>query len=417
MRVANKPDKRLILTTVARPLSYALVGTTVIGAYHLAAIQQMEREGAVRLAAVADPVLARLPDLRAEMEGRGVKIYLDHAEMLRSEPDLDVVVIAAPIPFHLEMTLACLEKGVFVYLEKPPVPLIQQWEVLRAADQQHRIGVGFQMIVSRWVETIKRAAVEGKLGELRKIRIGACWPRLDPYYKRNGAAGKMSVRGEPVFDGPATNAMAHLIHNAMYLGSNRADEYAVPLEIAAELYRARPIESYDVACLRGWLDSGVEFTAALAHATEEALLFQFEVHGSDGWVRVSDDGGRLESSFPCEIGGAETAEELIERTHRQFLAFARGEAAGPATSLLDTHGYLLATNGMLLSSGGIHSIDPKYTRTYPPDDPTGYDVPGLHEAVVASVKTGALFSELGAPWSVKTQPVSVKDLRRLELPD
>ncbi len=402
---------------MALPLRYALVGTTVIGAYHLAAIQQMEREGSVCLAAAADPVLARLPDLRAELEGRGVRIYLDHAEMLRSEPDLDVVVIAAPIPFHLEMTLACLEKGVFVYLEKPPVPLIQQWEMLCAADKQRRVGVGFQMIVSRWVEAIKQAVVAGKLGELREIRIGACWPRLDPYYKRNGAAGKMSVGGKPVFDGPATNAMAHLIHNAMFLASSQTGGYAVPLEIAAELYRARPIESYDVACLRGRLDSGVTFTAALAHATEEALPFLFEVRGSDGWVRVSDDGGRFESSFPCEIGGAETAEELIEKTHRQFLAFVRGEAAGPATSLLDTRGYLLATNGALLSSGGIHSIDPPYTRTYPPGEGTGYDVPGLREAVMESVKTGALFSELGVPWSVKTPPISVKDLRRLELPD
>ena len=388
----------------------------MIGAYHLAAIRAMEREGSVRLAAVADPVLARLPDLRAELEGQGVKLYLDYAEMLRSEPDLDVVVIAAPIPFHLEMSLACLEKGVFVYLEKPPVPLIQQWEILRAADKQRRIGVGFQMIVSRWVEAIKQAVVGGKLGELREIRIGACWPRLGPYYQRNGAAGKMSLGGEPVFDGPATNALAHLIHNAMFLASNQAGGYAVPLEITAELYRARPIESYDVACLRGRLDSGVEFTAALAHATEAALPFQFEVRGSGGWARVSDDGRRFESSFPGETAGAETAEELVEKTHRQFLAFVRGEAAGPATSLLDTHGYLLATNGMLLSSGGIHSVDPQYTRSYTSDEGTGYDVLGLRAAVVETVKTGALFAELGAPWSVKTPPVSVRDLQRLELP-
>ncbi len=50
------------------PSRYALIGTTVIGAYHLAAIQQMEQEGSVRLAAVADPVLAHLSDLRAKLE-------------------------------------------------------------------------------------------------------------------------------------------------------------------------------------------------------------------------------------------------------------------------------------------------------------------------------------------------------------
>ena len=59
----------------------------------------------------------------------------------------------------------------------------------------------------------------------------------------------MSHRGEPILDGPATNTMAHLIHNAMFLASRPPGGYAVPVEIAAEFYRARPIESYDAACL------------------------------------------------------------------------------------------------------------------------------------------------------------------------
>ena len=84
----------------------------------------------------------------------------------------------------------------------------------------------------------------------------------------------MSHRGEPIFDGPATNAMADLIHNAMFLASEQPGDYAVPVEMTAELYRARPIESYDVACLRGSFASGVVFSAALTHATEEAWPYR-----------------------------------------------------------------------------------------------------------------------------------------------
>ena len=398
------------------PLRYALVGATGIGGYHLAAIREIEKTGAARLVAVADPALERLPDLQADLTAQGASCHLDYRALLRHEPGLDVVVISVPIPLHLEITLACLERDLFIYLEKPPVPLIQQLETMIAADPRGRIGVGFQMITSNWVQTIKRAIVEGKLGRLQDIRIGACWPRLDPYYTRNSSAGKMFARGEPVFDGPATNALAHLLHNAMFLAGAGTDEFDAPVEIEGELYRARPIESYDIACLRGKFRSGLTFSAALTHATEESLPFQMEVRGSDGWARVTQDGALFESSLPGLAVGADTFEQLVEKTHRQFLAFARGEQPRPSTSLPDSRGYVLATNGMLLSSGGVHTIEAPHLRRYSRGDEGGYDAAGLRAAVVASFETGKLFSELDLPWAVPTSPVSVENLKTLALP-
>ena len=399
-----------------QPTRYALIGATGIGGYHLAAIRKLVEEGLVRLAAVVDPALAQRSDLRAEFDAAGATSYLDYGAMLRQEANLEAVVIAAPIPFHLEMTLACLKRDAFIYLEKPPVPLIQQWETLFAADTHRRVAVGFQMITSRWVQECKRAITQGKLGTLQEIRLAACWPRLDRYYGRNSAAGRMSVHGEPIFDGPATNALAHLIHNVMFLAGEGADAFDVPVEITAELYRARPIESYDVACLRGKFRSGVSFTAALTHATEEELPYQFEVRGSEGWARVSNDGAAFESSFPCIFDCVESFEQLVDKTHRQFLAFARGEQPRATTSLRDTRGYILATNGMLLSSGGIHPIAPEHLRRYQRGNEGGYDVAGLREAVAASFQTGQLFSELDLPWSVRTAPVPVSSLETLVLP-
>jgi predicted dehydrogenase len=401
---------------MTKPVRYALIGATGIGGYHLAAIREMEKQRRVKLVAVADPALARLPDLLAELTAQGASAHLDYREMLRLVSTLDVVVISVPIPLHLEMTLACLKRDVFIYLEKPPVPLIQQLETMIAADQRQRIGVGFQMITARWVQEMKQSVALGKLGRLEEIRIGACWPRLDNYYSRNAAAGKMSVRGEPVFDGPATNALAHLIHNAMFLAGAHADEFDTPVEITAELYRARPIESYDVACLRGTFRSGITFTAALTHATEKTLPYVTEVRGSKGWARVSGDGTVFESSFPHPVDGQETFEQLVDKTHRQFLTFALGEQPRPSTSLLDTRGYVLATNGMLLSSGGIHPIEAKHLRQYTRGEESGYDVAGLFDAVTASCQTGKLFSEMDLPWAVKTPPVSVENLKTLAFP-
>ena len=87
------------------------------------------------------------------------------------------------------------------------------------------------------------------------------------------------------------------------------------------------------------------------------------------------------------------------------------------TSLLDTRGYILATNGMLLSSGVIHSIEDRHRRHYEHGSEGGYDVAGLRSAVRSSFETGKLFSELDLPWARATNPVSVESLKNLVLPD
>ncbi len=399
---------------MSAPLRYALIGATGIGAYHLAALRKLEETGRLRVVAVADPALAKDEALAADLAARGVAAHLDYRAMLRGEAGLDVVVISAPIPLHLEMTTACLERGLFVYLEKPPVPLIQQLETLLAAKGQERVGVGFQMINARWVQELKAGIVAGALGQLQEIRIGAAWPRLDAYYARNSAAGKMTLRGEPVFDGPATNALAHLIHNAMYFAGETQTGFGVPEEVTGALYRTRAIESYDVASLRCRFPSGVRLTAALAHATEEPFPFQVEVRGTAGRARVSGDGTIFESDRITFDSRPETFEELVEKTHRQFLAFVQGAQPFAATSLEDTRGYLLATNGLLLSSGGIHPVAADSIRTYRRGEEGGYNVAGLHEAVRATVETGALFTDLGLPWAVETPPVSVHDLKTID---
>ncbi len=396
------------------PPRYALIGATGIGAFHLAALRKLEATSALQIVAVADPALAKDETLAGDLAARGTSPHFDFREMLRKETGLDVVVISAPIPLHLEMTAICLDRGLFVYLEKPPVPLIQQLEMLLARDGQARIGVGFQMINARWVQELKAGIVSGALGRLEEIRIGACWPRLDAYYSRNSAAGKMTLRGEPVFDGPATNALAHLIHNAMYFAGATPTGFGVPDEVTGSLYRTRAIESYDVADLRAVFSSGLRLTAALTHATQESFPFQVEVRGSAGCVRISGDGTVFEGDLISFDPRPETFEELVEKTHRQYLDFVLGHQPAPATSLEDTRGYLLATNGLLLASGGIHPVAPEYIRSYRRGGEGGYDVAGLRAAVQATAESGRLFTEQGLPWAVETRPVPVRGLTSID---
>jgi hypothetical protein len=309
------------------------------------------------------------------------------------------------------MIQACLDSGAYIYLEKPPVPLLHQLDHLIKADTLGRVAVGFQWIGSLWVQQLKTWITEGRFGDVLSIRACGCWPRPDSYYERAEWVGKMTYKGEPTFDGPATNALAHLVHNIMYLGGNGDGAYAEPVTVQGELYRARPIESYDVASLRGELSSGTRFYGIFAHASRTAIPYQFAVTGTKGWLRISNDGRRCESSF----GDMEFAEGVVELLHKSYLSFVdyvTGKRSRPLSTLADTRGYLLATNGMLASSGGIHTIGSPWVSRSSDQGDCYYEVDDLSEIIARAYQYEQLPSELELPWAVTTPKLTVDTLRK-----
>ncbi len=399
-----------------KPLRFGLIGVGGIGATHIRALQALENEGLVQLVCVADPFAERMPEVKARFDSKGVRWHLDFQKLIETETELDAVSIATPIPLHARMTAAALARGLFVYLEKPPVPLIQQLNDLVALDTRRKVVVGFQMVSSVPIIQLKRWKVEGALGGIESIRVTACWPRYDGYYNRAPWSGRMLLDGEPVFDGPATNALAHLLHNIMYLAGKGMDDFDVPVEVEGEFYRARPIESYDVLSMRGLLESGVEFHYSVNHATEAMTAFRIEVIGSKGRAWVSNNGEEMGNTCGLTSPAAPYPDSFLE-SYRQFIRFASGERARAVTSLEDTRGYVLATNGALMASGGIHNIDPKYWRVHGEGENRGYDVAELPKYVQRSVEEGKLFSEINVPWARKGHAVLVRSLRSIQLKD
>jgi len=334
--------------------------------------------------------------------------WRDHyRDLLEGGHDLDVVSIATPIPFHFEMAREAMKRGLFVHLEKPPVPLVQQLNHLLGLGVADRVSVGFQFINSRCVQEMKKLVVDGVLGEIVSIRATGCWPRFDPYYARAAWAGRMTMDGRPVFDGPATNALAHLVHNIMHLASPAGFGFVAPSEVTGELYRARPIESYDCACMRGVFPGGAEFALAVAHCSREARPFRLRIEGTRGWALLSGDGDRLETSAGQMLHKPEPTQELIERCYERLALRVLDRGARVATQLEDTVPYVRATNAMYLSSGGIHDIDGVHVEAFGPNESRGYHLAGICEALDRVMETGRLFSELSIPWAA-ANPASVR---------
>ncbi len=123
------------------------IGVGGHGGAHLAAIENLRCDGRVALSAVADPFGDRMPEVREQLAACGTVWYADYREMLKSESDLQGIVICTPIPLHEEMLRFCLDNSTArILLEKPAVPLIQQLDKAILHDRQRRVRVAFQSV-------------------------------------------------------------------------------------------------------------------------------------------------------------------------------------------------------------------------------------------------------------------------------
>ena len=96
----------------ARELRVGLIGLGSMGRNHQRILGNLS---GVRLVAVADPDIAALG--AATIASR-IQAFHEPLSML-SEADLDAVVIASPTTSHLPLTLAAIERGIAVLVEKP----------------------------------------------------------------------------------------------------------------------------------------------------------------------------------------------------------------------------------------------------------------------------------------------------------
>lgn len=378
-------------------LKFAVIGCGGIGNVHRACVAELESQGLAHLVAVADPYPAKFPLEAAALADHGKRWYLDYREMLRRE-ELDVVVIAAPIHLHFEMALACLEAGVRILLEKPPVPLSAQLEKLISLDPHGSVWTSFQMVHTNPVQQAKALILAGQLGEVRCIRVSGFWSRKSTYYQRASWAGKLVQQGSVVFDGPATNALAHLIHNTMFLGTNEPG-FTTPDRVEAEFYRIRPIESYDLLSLRARLASGVQFTAAFTHATHHSRPFCLEVTGTRGTVRIEEGVHEAISALPVPTLPRETALNPFQMLYHDFIGALMEDKPSPRTLLGDARGYVQITNGALVSSGGIRDVPLPFIDTSGHGVETSYSVPGLDMLLAEAVRSDRLISEMNVPWA------------------
>ena len=112
--------------TGGRP-KIGIIGCGMVGDVH---IEGIKRDGRADVTWIAT---ATEESLKEKSKKHGIyRCTLDYRDIL-SDPDLDAVVICTPPYLHLEMTLAALEAGKDVLVEKPVVASPEEIPILREA--------------------------------------------------------------------------------------------------------------------------------------------------------------------------------------------------------------------------------------------------------------------------------------------
>ena len=223
-------------------LNMAVIGCGRIAGHHCRSIAAAE---GARIVALCDLVPEKA---KAFAEEHQIQWYENYHDMFAAHPEIDVVAIATPSGMHCEHAIEVMERyGKHVIVEKPTFMRPSQAdEAFAAAD---RVGVKlfpvFQNRYNKAVDRVRRALVDGELGEVRVMAVRLRWCRPQRYYDLAPWRGTFSHDG-----GALTNQGIHHIDLLRHLGGEVRRVNATMRTLGAE------IEAEDTVVATLTYDSG-----------------------------------------------------------------------------------------------------------------------------------------------------------------
>lgn len=245
-------------------INVAIVGTGNISSAHVQGYQQFpERCRIVALCDVVPEKAARL----AKDHGLGPVEVLPSVEEICRRTDVDLVSVCTPPSTHADITVALLEAGINVLLEKPMAPSVAECDRILAA--QGRSGKALSVVAQNRfrddLATLRAAVDSGLMGPITHVRMDSAWWRGLPYYD-------LSWRGtwESEGGGPTLNHAIHHIDLLLWL-------LGAPKSVTAMMTNAAhenaEVEDLSVALL--------EYERAVAQLTSSVVH-----HGEDQEIVV-----------------------------------------------------------------------------------------------------------------------------------
>ena len=394
----------------------ALIGVTGYGRVYYNLLRELHSLGEIVLTAVAMIGPDKDKPIVGELGAIGCDVFADYREMLeRHRGRLELCAIPTGIHWHAPMTLAALEAGAHVLVEKPLAATLDEVDVVRAAENRHNrlVMVGFQYHYCSENFDLKRDLLAGAIGKLRRVKVIGFWPRGADYYSRTDWAGHIKSGESWVLDSPVSNALAHHLSLALFFAGAHAERSASAVRLAAELYRAQPIENYDTAALRIETDSGVTVHFYASHSCKSTLEPELVLEGDDG--RVIWRHGR---SYTIEARGApartvQLGDEQSARL-RMFRSAIR-RLADPGVFVCDTATAREHTRCIQAAqcSGPVRDVPKEWLETNgKPGLRQKTWIVGVEDTMRRAFDEGRSLAEGGCPWAGPALEIRVADSDR-----
>lgn len=386
----------------------ALIGLGGYGAVHLQHLRDFHRSGEIRLVAAVDFPPGSDADAAALCRQEGCQIFSGFEELMAVLPQLqlELAVVPTPIHLHTRMAVALVQAGVHVLVEKPLAPSLEDVHAISAAQRAsgRTVAVGFQYLHAPEVLALKREILTGAIGPLRRLTVHAAWPRSHAYYQRNGWAGRLRVGQDLVLDSPVSNAMSHFLMIMLFLAGREEFAVAEPRLVAAELYRAQKIESFDTAAMHLMTADGVKLDFYGTHSSREVGRPSLTIEGTKGSAEwIQDSHARIRASSTVWTLSASPESAIRERMLRDVLAKLRGLPSFVCTpEMAAVH---VACVAELHRSVEIVTIPPARLANYQVEGVEFTYVPRLDEQLASAAREGVGLAEAGARWAVKPESV------------
>jgi predicted dehydrogenase len=392
-----------------KPVTIVLVGIGGMGSVYLHSLLQNREGHRYRLAGTVDPHPQGSPQ-SADLQSLNIPVFATLEEFY-TWSQADLAIIASPIHFHSEQTRLALSRGSHVLCEKPAAATVQEVLQMQAAEQAARrwVAIGYQWSFSPAIQSLKADIREGLFGRPRRLKCLYLWPRNEAYYRRNDWAGRArDAEGRWILDSPANNAMAHDLHNMLYILGGEREKAAHPVRVEAELYRAHHIENFDTAAIRCHTEAGAEILFFVSHSagfdTGPVFSYEFEwgevkAAGRDAAIIAHLPAGRKNYGVPDS--------EPLRKMWEEIDSVGSGDL--PACGLGAAFGQVLAVNGAQDSQPEIQDFPRKLISVRGEPDRREVSVEGLAGVLQECYEKNRLPSELGISWGRKGRMVELAE--------
>lgn len=231
------------------------MGAGLIGREHAALVTG---HAGAELVAIADPA----PEAKAYAEQIGVRYFSEYVEMLEATRP-DGAIVALPNQLHAPASIACIERGVAVLVEKPITDTLDAARRLTAASETSRVPVlvGHHRRHSPDIREARRIIGGGELGGLVTVNGMCLFNKPDDYFS---AAWRRRAGGGPL--------LINLIHDIDCLRFICGEIESVQ---AITSNAARGFEVEDTASVSMRFASGVLGTFVISDAVVSPWSWEF----------------------------------------------------------------------------------------------------------------------------------------------